>query len=67
MMHPNTRHELVHLPPSRAADTPLYIQEDTITTDSTVSEKTRKCSTKPHAKINLLILSQYDKNYYFTI
>ena len=38
-MHPNPRHELVHLPFSRAADTPLCSKEEAITTDSTVSEK----------------------------
>ena len=39
MMHPNPRHELVHLSLSRATNTRLHIQENVITTDSTVSEK----------------------------
>ena len=59
-MHPNTRHELVYLPPSRAADTPPHIQEDTITTDST-----RKCGTKTTHKEKWLILSQYAKKWLF--
>ena len=33
-MHPSTRHEMVYLPPSRAADTPPHSQDDRITTDS---------------------------------
>ena len=50
-MHPNPRHELVHLPFSRAADTPLHIQE-VITTDSTVSEtfKRQKSVAQSHAQ-----------------
>ena len=42
MIHPNPRHELVHLPLSRATNTPLHIQEDVITTDSRVSETLEK-------------------------
>ena len=56
MMHPNTRHDM--------ADTPPYIQEDTITTDST---KKRGTKNNTQRKIRLLILSKYDKNDYFTI
>ena len=54
MMHPDTRHELVHLSPSRAADTPPHIQEDTITTDST------KNVAQNHTQRKITDLSQYD-------
>ena len=42
MIHQNPRHELVHLPLGRAVDTPLHIQEDVITTDTTVSETLKR-------------------------